>query len=159
MRPTPRISSTQRHPPWRSPASLPVLSWRGVRVGRLSGAGINIIGSQRLTGDEGPASRCDKALSGSLIMRPAAVNFTAPCKSAPVATVVLDDPSRIERGLARGFLLAKISESRFLSSRRRSNIVPRATVIGRPSPLARQRRCHLSQDKCKASSACPSTSG
>src|SRR5690349_9723754 len=76
-------------------------------------------------------------LTRFLLMRPAALNFTDPCKLALAATAVSDDPSRIERGSDREFLLAKISESRFLSSRRRSNIVPRATVSGGPSPLAR----------------------
>jgi hypothetical protein len=86
-------------------------------------------------------------------------NFTAPCKLASAAAAVPDDLSCIERGSARGFLLAKISESQFLSSRRRSNIIPRAPATGRPSPLARWRRCRVIQDKCKASSACPSPSG
>ena len=47
------------------------------------------------------------------------------------------------------------SESGFLSSRKRSNIVPRATAIGRPPPLARWRRCRLRQDKYRRR---PSTS-
>jgi len=85
--------------------------------------------------------------------------FTAPCKSALAAVVVPDDPSGIERGLARGFLLAKISESGFLSNRRRSNTIRHVMATGRPSPLERRRRCRLIQDKCKASSDCPSTSG
>jgi hypothetical protein len=63
-------------------------------------------------------------------------NFTACCKSALAVAAVPDDPSRIERGSVQGFPLAKISESRFLSGRKRSNIIPRATATGRPSPLA-----------------------
>ncbi len=70
-------------------------------------------------------------------------NFTAPCKSVLAAVAAPDDPSRIERGSVRGFLLAKISESGFLSSRRRSNIIRRATATGRPSPLARRNHTRI----------------
>jgi len=84
--------------------------------------------------------------------------FTAPYKSVSVPAALPHDPFCIERGSARGFPSAKISGRRSLSDRRRSNIIPRATAAGRPSPLARRRRCRSIQDKCKASSA-PSSSG
>jgi len=63
-------------------------------------------------------------------------SFTVPCKSASAAVAAPDDPSCIERGWARGFLSARISEREFDSSRRRSNIIRCATASGRPSPLA-----------------------
>ena len=84
--------------------------------------------------------------------------FTAPCKSALVVAPVPDDPSCIEPGSARGFPLAKISERGFRSNRKRSNIVPRRIVTGRPQLLARQLRYRQSQDRCKASSDYPSPS-
>ena len=46
----------------------------------------------------------------------------AACISASAAAAGPDDPSCIERGSARGFVLTKILESRFLSSRRRSRL-------------------------------------
>jgi hypothetical protein len=61
--------------------------------------------------------------------------FTVRYKSALGVGAAPDDPSRIDRGPVQGFPLAKISESRFLSSRKRSNTIPRATWIGWPSPL------------------------
>jgi hypothetical protein len=63
-------------------------------------------------------------------------SFTVPCKSASAAVAAPDDPSCIERGWARGFLSARISEREFDSSRRRSNIIRCATASGRLSPLA-----------------------
>ena len=71
-------------------------------------------------------------------------NFTAPCRPASAAPAAPDGPSYIGQGSAREFLLAKILESGFRSSRKRSNIIPRATATGRPSPLARRRRCRSS---------------
>ena len=54
------------------------------------------------------------------------------CKSAAAAAAAAGDLSRIERGPVREFPSAKSSESGFLSSRKRSNIVPRATATGLP---------------------------
>jgi hypothetical protein len=63
-------------------------------------------------------------------------NFTAFCKSAVAVAAVPDDPCCIEQGPAQRFSWTKISESRCLSNRKRSNIVPRATTTGQPSSLA-----------------------
>ena len=78
------------------------------------------------------------------------------CKSAAAAAAAAGDPSCIEPGPVREFPSARSSVSGFLSSRKRSNIVPRATATGLPSPLALRRRCRSILDRCRASSACPS---
>jgi hypothetical protein len=78
------------------------------------------------------------------------------CKSAAAAAAGAGDLSCIERGPVREFPSAKSSESQFLSSRKRSNIVPRATATDLPSPLALRRRCRSIRDRCRASSAGPS---
>ena len=78
------------------------------------------------------------------------------CKSAAAAAAAAGGLSCIERGPVREFPSAKSSESQFLSSRKRSNIVPRATATDLPSPLALRRRCRSIRDRCRASSAGPS---
>jgi hypothetical protein len=52
---------------------------------------------------------------GHIRARVQGTSFTTPCKSELAAAAVPDDPSRIERGSAQGFPLAKISASGFLN--------------------------------------------
>jgi hypothetical protein len=84
--------------------------------------------------------------------------ITGPCKSALALAPVPDGPSCIERESDREFALAKISERGFLSNRKRSSIILRSTVTGRPPPPARRRRRRRRQDRCTTSSDCPSPS-
>lgn len=63
-------------------------------------------------------------------------DFTSLCKAAVAVAAVPDAPWRIGRAPAQGFPWAKISEWRFPSNRKRSNIAPPAITTDRPSPFA-----------------------